>query len=150
MQIDGSTALRIPIADMLAAMDQSKTLRASVLLYVHTLMLQMAYNVLSNARHPLEARLARWLLMCHDRSDSDELTITHEFMAVMIGAQRTGVTVTLHVLEGGGSIRSKRGRVIILNRERLAELAGSSYGIPEAEYTRLIADFGRGGGQVSA
>lgn len=61
---------------------------------------------------------------------------------MMIGAQRSGVTVALHVLEGTGMIRSKRGRVIILDREKLEELAGDSYGPAEAEYRRLIGSFG--------
>lgn len=58
-------------------------------------------------------------------------------------AQRSGVTVSLHILEGAGMIRSKRGRVVILDRPKLVELAGDSYGQPEAEYRRLIGPFGR-------
>ncbi len=143
VQIDGTTALRIPTEAMRAALADSVTLRTSFALYVHTVMSQLYHSIVSNARHALEARLARWLLMCHDRIDGDEIALTHEFMAVMIGAQRTGVTVTLHVLEGGGMIRSKRGRVIMIDRAMLQQLAGSAYGPPEAEYRRLIGDFGR-------
>jgi len=81
--------------------------------------------------------------MCHDRIDGDEIRLTHEFMSMMIAAQRTGVTVCLHILEGAGLIRSKRARVVILDRERLEDLAGDAYGAPEAEYRRLIGPFGR-------
>ncbi len=63
--------------------------------------------------------------------------MTHDFMAMMIAAQRSGVTVTLHFLEGAGMIRSRRGRVIILDREKLEDIAGDAYGRPEAEYRRL-------------
>jgi len=91
----------------------------------------------------VEARLARWLLMCHDRIDGDEIALTHEFMGMMISADRSGVTVTLHILEGAGMIRSKRGRVIIRDRDKLEELAGDSYGVPEAEYRHLIGPIGR-------
>ena len=83
--------------------------------------------------------------MCHDRIDGDDLEITHEFMSMMIAAQRTGVTVTLHILEGAGMIRSKRSRVTIVDREKLEDIAGDAYGRPEREYRRLIGPFGRGG-----
>ena len=62
--------------------------------------------------------------MCHDRGDGDEIGLTHEFMAIMIGAQRSGVMVALHIVEGTGMIRSKRGRVIILDREELEAPGG--------------------------
>lgn len=142
MQIDGSTGVRIGVAEMRAAMDQSGSLRALLMRYVQTTIVQIAHGAVSNAHHRMEARLARWLLMCRDRVDSDEIRLTHEFMAMMVGVQRSGVTVTLHILEGCGAIRSKRGRVIILDREKLEELAGDAYGAPEAEYRRLIGVFG--------
>ena len=143
IQIDGSTALRMGLGELRNAMDASPTLRMSLLRYVQTFLTQISHSVVSNAHHPLEARLARWLLMCHDRMDGDDLALTHDFMAMMIGCQRTGVTITLHVLEGGGSIRSKRSHVFIRSRERLEELAGDAYGWPEAEYRKLIGPFGR-------
>ena len=86
--------------------------------------------------------------MCHDRIDGDEIGLTHEFMAMMIAAERSGVTVTLHILEGAGMIRSKRGRVIILDRAKLEDLAGDGYGVPEAEYRRLVGPLGRGAAAV--
>lgn len=143
IQVDGSTALRIELAQLRAAMNASPTLQMLLLRYVHTVFTQISNCAVANVHHHLEARLARWLLMCHDRIDGDELFLTHEFMSMMLGVQRTGVTVTLHILEGGGSIRSKRGRVIILDREKLEELAGDAYGVPEAEYRQLIGPFGR-------
>nr|WP_274602218.1 helix-turn-helix domain-containing protein [Sphingomonas sp. CFBP 8760] len=97
----------------------------------------------TNATHRVEARLARWLLMCHDRIDGDEIALTHEFMSMMIGAERSKVTITLHVLEGTGLIRAERGRIVIRDRDKLEELAGDGYGIPEAEYRRLIGPIGR-------
>jgi CRP-like cAMP-binding protein len=121
---------------------ESVTLRELLLRYVQTLLIQTAQSAVANARYQIEARLARWLLMCHDRVEGDEIALTHEFMAMMIGAQRSGVTVALHILEGAAMIRSKRGRVIILDREKLEDLAGDSYGPAEAEYRRLIAPFG--------
>lgn len=143
IQVGGGEALRIEAARFEEAVKGSETLRELMLRYVQTLMVQTGQCAVANARHQIEARLARWLLMCHDRVEGDEIALTHEFMGIMIGAQRSGVTVALHILEGTGMIRSKRGRVIIRDREKLEELAGDSYGQPEAEYRQLIGAFGR-------
>jgi CRP-like cAMP-binding protein len=143
VQVDGSTALRIDADRYLAAIYQSETLRTMLLRYVQTVLVQNAQSAATNARQRVEARLARWLLMCHDRIEGDEIALTHEFIGMMISAERSGVTITLHILEGAGMIRSTRGRVLIRNREMLEELAGDSYGVPEAEYRRLIGPLGR-------
>ena len=144
MQVEGCGALRIGASAFLAAVDQSATLRATLLRYVQTFLVQTAKSAASNAHQRIEARLARWLLMCHDRVGYDEIALTHQFIAMMIAAERSGVTVSLHILEGAGMIRSKRGRVAILDRDKLEELAGDGYGRPEAEYRRLIGPFGGG------
>ncbi|HEX8382753.1 MAG TPA: Crp/Fnr family transcriptional regulator [Sphingomonas sp.] len=145
VQVAGRSALRIDADRFLAAVDESATLRIGLLRYVQAFVIQTAQSAATNAHHRIESRLARWLLMVHDRLDTDEIPLTHEFMGMMIAAERSGVTVTLHILEGAGMIRSKRGRVIILDRDKLTELAGDSYGLPEAEYRRLIGPFGGGG-----
>lgn len=145
MQVDGTTALRIDTDQLRDAMDQSPSLRKLLMAYVQVTFIQTAACAVGNAHHRLEARLARWLLMCHDRVEGDEVLLTHDFMAMMIGSQRSGVTVCLHVLDGIGAIRSRRGRVIILDREKLEDLAGDAYGEPEGEYRRLIGPFGRKG-----
>ena len=143
MQIDSSTALRIDTEQYLALVQQSATLHTMLLRYVQTVLVQAAQSAATNAHHRVEARLARWLLMCHDRIDGDEIELTHEFMSMMISADRSGVTVTLHILEGAGMIRSTRGLVTIRDRGKLEELAGDSYGVPEAEYRRLIGPLGQ-------
>ena len=144
VQVGDATALRIDTAHYLAAIGQSETLRTILLRYVQTALVQSAQSTATNAGIRIEGRLARWLLMCHDRLEGDEIALTHEFMGMMISADRSNVTVTLHILEGAGMIRSKRGRVIILDRDKLEELAGDSYGVPEAEYRLLIGPLGRG------
>jgi CRP-like cAMP-binding protein len=150
IQVEGGTGLRIAASHFLNAVSQSATLRTTLLRYVQTFIIQTADSAISNAHQRIEARLARWLLMCHDRNDGDEIMLTHEFMAMMIAADRSSVTVSLHVLEGAGMIRSKRGRVLILDREKLEELAGEGYGRPEAEYRKLIAPFGKDGPRIVA
>ena len=123
---------------LVEAADKSRTLRTLLLRYAHVFMMQAASTVYANAHFSVEQRLARWLLMCHDRLDSDELMLTHEFLAMMLCVRRPGVTVATHVLEGNGLIRARRGRITIRDREKLSELAGDSYGIAEAEYDRII------------
>jgi CRP-like cAMP-binding protein len=149
IQVEGGTGLRIKTSHFLSAVNQSATLRTTLLRYVQTFIIQTADSAISNAHQRIEARLARWLLMCHDRNDGDEIMLTHEFMAMMIAADRSSVTVSLHVLEGAGMIRSRRGRVLILDREKLEELAGEGYGRPEVEYRKLIAPFGKDGPRVA-
>lgn len=119
-------------------LDLHRTLRHHFLRYVQVLCTQSSQTALSNGHGKLEERLARWLLMCHDRSPSDELQLTHEFLSIMLGVRRAGVTVSTHILEGKGLIRANRGHITILDRAGLEAEAEESYGVPEAEYVRLI------------
>ncbi|PIK74704.1 Crp/Fnr family transcriptional regulator [Methylobacterium frigidaeris] len=121
-----------------AAIAESPALRRLLLRYVHTLIVQITQTAYAHASLSLEGRLARWLLMCHDRSDSDELVLTHEFLSMMLGVQRAGVTLAIQNLEGAGRIRAKRRRIEVLDRGKLLALTNGSYGTPEAEYARLI------------
>ena len=109
-----------------------------LLRYVQVLATQTAHTALSNGQSKLEERLARWLLMCHDRIGGDEMELTHDFLSIMLGVRRAGVTVGTHLLEGKGMIRATRGMIRILDREGLEELAEASYGVPEREYERLM------------
>ena len=104
-------------------------------------MIQTAHTVLAQGRAKLEERLARWLLMSHDRAEGDELPLTHEFLALMLGVRRAGVTMATHLLEGRGVIRATRGQLMVVDRKGLEEIAGGTYGVPEAEYRRLIGPF---------
>jgi CRP-like cAMP-binding protein len=144
MQVDGTSALRIGAESLREACRQSETLHLQLLRFVQALTVQAAQTAASNAFYALPERLARWLLMCHDRVEGDDIPLTHEFMSMMLAVRRSGVTVTLHTLEGTGAIRSSRGLVTILSRDRLEEIAGDSYGEPEEEYRRLIGPFGNG------
>ena len=129
---------RIAVAELLEAVEASKTLRRTLLLFAEAQAIQSTYTTLSNAVHQIEERLARWLLMCHDRSDSDDIPLTHEFMGVMLAVRRPSVTTTLHVLEGNGFLETSRGFVTIADRAGLEDFAGDAYGRPEAEYKRLL------------
>jgi Crp-like helix-turn-helix domain len=78
--------------------------------------------------------------MTQDRLQKDELPLTHEFLSMMLAVRRPGVTAATHVLEGAQIIRATRGHIKVLDRERLINLADSTYGIAEAEYERLMAE----------
>lgn len=119
-------------------MEARPSLRMHLLRFVQAMFVQASHTALSNGHAKLEERLARWLLMCHDRMPGDALELTHEFLAIMLGVRRAGVTVGTHLLEGKGLIRADRGRITILDREGLEEEARGSYGAPEAEYERLF------------
>ena len=137
MNIAGS-GYRVPIEAMRQATMKSSTFQVPLVKYMHIFATQVAFTALANIRYLLEQRLARWILMCHDRLRSDEMAITHEYIALMLGARRPGVTNALHVLEGHRLIRSLRGSVVILNRAGLEAFAAGSYGVPEQEFERLI------------
>lgn len=124
-----------------AALEGSAPLRGLMLRYTQTFLVQTAQTALANASAPVEQRLARWLLMYHDRQDGDDLPVTHAFLSMMLGVRRPSVTVAIHMLEGAGLIRARRGHVRVLNRDRLERAAGSAYGTAEAEYDRLIGPF---------
>lgn len=138
MQVAGS-GQRMASDALRNAMGQSPTLQPILLRYVQAFAIQTAYTVLANARTSLESRLARWLLMCHDRVDGDEFALTHEFLSTMLGVRRAGVTVAIHMLEGQGLIRATRGSILVQDREGLEDAAKDSYGQPEAEYRRLFS-----------
>ncbi len=120
------------------AMAADGTIRDLFLRFALALFGQSANTILATARLGLEARLARWLLMCHDRVDGDVLELTHEFLSIMLGVRRAGVTVALHVLEGRNLIKATRGRIQILDRVALEAATGGVYGLAEAEHARLM------------
>jgi CRP-like cAMP-binding protein len=108
--------------------------------------IQIAQTALANARFTVLERMARWILMCHDRIVGDEMELTHSFLSTMLGVRRAGVTTDMHVLEGEGAVVNRRGRVLVRDRARLEEFAGDCYGTPEAEYERLLGQKLRRGG----
>jgi CRP-like cAMP-binding protein len=141
MQVAGS-ALRIRSEALRQAIRASASLHALLLLYVQAFTIQTAHTALSNGSHKVEERLARWLLMCHDRLDGNDLPLTHEFIAVMLGVRRAGVTTAINLLQRRRIIRARRGNITVLSRGKLEAAAGDSYGTPEMEYRRLTGPMG--------
>jgi len=137
MQVDGR-GWRIRREDLCRQMEARPGMRRIMLRWAQAFSCQIAFTALSQSVHTVEERLARWILMCHDRSDGDRLALTHEFLAIMLAVRRASVTNALHVLEGHGFIYSQRGTIIIRDRVALETFAADSYGGCEREYARLV------------
>ncbi|NLS00404.1 Crp/Fnr family transcriptional regulator [Rhizobium sp. P38BS-XIX] len=121
-------------------MEKNRNLNKLMIRSIEAFAVQLAYTAISNALHEVSERLARWLLMCHDRVSGNEIALTHEFISLMLAVRRPSVTTSLHVLEGNGFILSQRGNITIRNRPALEEFAHDAYGKPEEEYKRLMKD----------
>jgi hypothetical protein len=113
-------------------------LRRLLLLYTQAFLTQVGQSTACNRLHSAERRLARWLLICRDRLGRDDLPITHETIAHMLGVRRATVTEAAGNLQQHGMIRYRRGVVTILRRERLETAACECYGIVRAEFDRLL------------
>jgi hypothetical protein len=95
--------------------------------YAHSYLLQTTTTALANGRSKIEERLARWLLMAHDRIDGKWLPLTHEFLSLMLGVRRSGVTTALQALERKGHISRNRANIHILDRKGLEEQSNGTY-----------------------
>ncbi len=120
------------------AMAKSATLQHVLQQYAHVFMTQTAYTVLANGRATIPERLARWLLMAHDRFEGDELPLTHEFLSLMLGVRRAGVTTALKELEHQKVVERRRGAIAIVDRAGLQSAAHGYYGTAEQELHRLF------------
>jgi CRP-like cAMP-binding protein len=130
---------QITADDLRQAMKASESLRTLLLKFVQVSMVQTAHTAIANARAHIDQRLARWILMAHDRIRDNTLPLTHEFLSLMLGVRRAGVTEALQSLKRHKLIDSGRNQIVVLNREGLERRAATSYGVPENEYRRLIS-----------
>ena len=124
-----ATALRIRLDDLRAIFVTSEELRGRILEFVQEQNVALEQVAACNKLHEAEQRLARWLLMCHDRSGQDTMTLTQEFMAHMLGTRRTTVTLVAGLLQERGMISYRRGKVTILSPARLEKAACHCYRI---------------------
>ncbi len=109
--------------------------------FAYLQLVQVSQSVLCNRMHPVEHRLARWLLASADRQESEAMNLTHEFLAQMLGVQRSTVTVAAGDLQRQEMIEYSRGKIEILDRPKLTALACECYGIVQSSYSRIL---GRG------
>jgi len=136
MQIAG-TGFRIKAQRLSEQYEKPGTLRKQLNRYFQAHLVQTAQTAACNRLHDIAQRLARWLLMCHDRMESDSFAITHEFLAHMLGTPRTTVTLAAGILNKAGVITYSRGRVHVLDRKGLEKASCECYRTIRNEYDRL-------------
>ena len=131
------SAMRIKASALRDEFKRGGRLQELLLRYTQAHLVQIAQSAACNRLHALEARLSRWLLMIHDRVDADGFQLTQDIISMMLGAQRTGVTDAAGSLQKNGVIGYSRGRMAILDRQKLEETACECYWIVREEYERL-------------
>jgi CRP-like cAMP-binding protein len=137
VQIGGRIA--VARADAFAdLLNGDRSLRTVMLRYAHAMFTQIGQSVVCNQRHSLRQRCARWLLMTHDRVPGDQFHLTHEFLAVMLGVRRAGVTVAAGNLQRAGLISYRRGEITIVNRAGLEQVSCECYRLVADVYDRLM------------
>ena len=137
VQISG-TALEISADVVRKEFQRGEKLYELLLLYTQALLTQVSQSAACNRQHNIEERLARWLLSVQDCIMQDELPLTQEFIANMLGTRRSGVTVAAGILQQAGIIRYSRGRITILDQEKLEDAACECYQLVQNEFIRLL------------
>jgi CRP-like cAMP-binding protein len=120
------------------AWEKSPRIKEMIDRHTEALFGHAAQSVACNALHSVEARFCRWLLTCRDRISSDTMALTQEFLADMLGVQRTTVTAVARTLQEKGMIRYRRGVVDIVDRDGLENLSCECYGVVRRNYDRLL------------
>lgn len=128
--------LRIGAAELVAEFHRGETLHDLLLQFMHTMFIQVTQTAGCNRLHTLDQRLARWLLMTHDRTNGDEFKLTQEFLSRMLGVRRAGVSVAANTLRQMGLIDYRRGDIQVLDRNTLEGMACECYAVVKAEYDR--------------
>jgi CRP-like cAMP-binding protein len=136
IQIPGS-GFRLKASTLRAEFERSATLRQRAHRYLQAHLMQASQTAACNRLHEIAERLARWLLMCQDRVESDELQITHQSLADMLGTPRSTVTLAARMLQKAGLVEYSRGHIRIRNRKGLEEAACECYRSIRSECDRL-------------
>jgi len=137
MQVAGH-GLRMKAKTFWQEMQRSASLRTVMLHYAHAVFNLVAQSAACNTFHVLERRCCRWLLMTQDRMQSNEFQLTQEFLAMMLGVQRPGVTLAARELQRAGLIHYKRGNVKILDHAGLIKRSCECYAVSKREFDRLL------------
>jgi CRP-like cAMP-binding protein len=137
MQIEGH-GWRISADAFRQLVDERPVVRHFMLRYAQYYTNQVSQSVACNRLHTLDERCARWLLMTHDRVEGDRFELTHEFLSLMLGVRRAGVSVAMGTLQAAGIIVYARGRITILDRARLEEASCGCYHITRTQLDRLL------------
>ena len=136
-QVPGE-ALRMSSKDFVAELQRSAVFLRVAQLHACAFSNQVSQSAACNTLHPVEQRLARWILMCHDRVGSNHIHLTQEFLSQMLGVRRASVTIVAGTLQQAGLIRYARGDIEVLDRKGLEESSCGCYASARKEYERLL------------
>lgn len=143
--VQGSgSALRLGVTRFRRELRQCPDLQRVLKQYLYVLMSQLSQTAACNRFHSVEARLARWLLMTHDRAPADNFHLTHKFLSDMLGVRRSGITIAAGALQHQQLIRYARGDIEILDRAGLEAQACRCYATSSADYERVLGTRGSG------
>jgi CRP-like cAMP-binding protein len=134
----GGSILRLDVESFRAELAEGGKLERLLLTYTRALLLHISQSVACGAVHPVRARLARWLLQTSDRTGSNDVALTQQFLAEILGVRRASVTAAVGELQEDRAVASRRGGILILDRGRLSRSACECYGVVREEYTRLV------------
>ncbi len=137
VQLQGGL-VRVPIEILRTEFDRSDHVRNLLVSYSETQLAQVQQTAACNAMHTIEQRLCRWLLMMHDRAETEELSYTHEFLAHMLGADRKSVTLAAQAMQASGLIGYQRGKIQIVDRPGLEKAACECYDMVQARFDDFL------------
>ncbi|RST53083.1 Crp/Fnr family transcriptional regulator [Variovorax sp. MHTC-1] len=132
--------LRLSADALKAEFNRAGAVLHLLLRYTQALITQMSQTAVCNRHHSLDQQLCRWLLLSLDRLTGDELVMTQELISNMLGVRREGVTEAAQQLQAAGLIRYARGRITVLDRDRLEQRSCECYAVVKKEYDRLLPD----------
>jgi CRP-like cAMP-binding protein len=138
VQVPGE-AVRVDAATFRRLLQTNPNLQTSMGRFLTATFTLVAQSAACNRLHPIQERCARWLLMTHDRVNSDSFPITQEFLSDMLGARRPSVTVAAGMLRAAGLIEYRRGRVTVLDRQGLEDAACECYGVVQEAFDNLLS-----------
>jgi CRP-like cAMP-binding protein len=138
VQLEGPL-VRVPIEVVRGEFERSEHVRNLLVSYSETQLSQVQQTAACNARHTIEQRLCRWLLMMHDRAGREVLTYTHEFLADMLGADRKSVTLAAQSMQAANLIDYSRGTIKITSRPGLEKAACECYAIVQARFEAFLS-----------
>jgi len=130
-------ALRIAVPDLRRVAHRYPDIQQQLFGYIHALLVQNAQTTLCSARHSLEERLSRWLLLAADRLDDRVIPVTHDMLSVILGVRRASITTTLAELEQTGGLARQRGSIEVRDHAALERRACECYQIIASEYGHL-------------